>query len=120
VKLGVRLFRGDRRSGGGDEIFQLTLDDLKVHIDRGRTQLCALLSQIGRRGRTDGARESGFLRACVRKRGSEVRETNVVERLHASPLASRFPSELGVRGTMRLPNRKEELAQSKCMLIAAQ
>jgi hypothetical protein len=31
--------------------------------------------------------------------------------------ASRFPSELGVRGTMRFPNRKEELAQAKCTLI---
>jgi hypothetical protein len=28
-------------------------------------------------------------------------------------LASRFPSELGVHGTMRLPNRKEELAQTE-------
>lgn len=28
--------------------------------------------------------------------------------------ASLFPSELGVRGTMRLPNRKEELARDKC------
>jgi hypothetical protein len=30
-----------------------------------------------------------------------------------SVAASFFPSELGVRGTMRLPNRKEELAQEK-------
>jgi hypothetical protein len=29
-------------------------------------------------------------------------------------MASRFRSELGVRGTMRLPNRKEELAHDKC------
>jgi DNA-binding response OmpR family regulator len=29
-------------------------------------------------------------------------------------LDSRFPSELGDRGTMRLPNRKEEQAQLNC------
>jgi hypothetical protein len=33
-------------------------------------------------------------------------------------LANRFPSELGVHGTMRLPNRKEELARTKSTLIA--
>jgi hypothetical protein len=33
-------------------------------------------------------------------------------------LASRFPSELGVRGTKRLPNCKEELAQIECTLVA--
>ena len=32
-------------------------------------------------------------------------------------MASPFPSELGVRGTMRLLNRKEELAQGKHTLI---
>jgi hypothetical protein len=30
-----------------------------------------------------------------------------------SVAASFFPSELGVRGTMRLPNRKEELARGQ-------
>jgi hypothetical protein len=38
----------------------------------------------------------------------------LVVRVHKVPLASRFPSELGIRGTMRLPNRKEELAHDKC------
>lgn len=32
--------------------------------------------------------------------------------------ASRFPSELSVRGTMRLANRKEELARDDCSSLA--
>jgi hypothetical protein len=33
-------------------------------------------------------------------------------------MTSRFPSELGVRGMMRVPNRKEELARDDCSSLA--
>lgn len=52
----------------------------------------------------------GVVSGCLRVRGVGVGQAW----RKFGDTASRFPSELGVHGTMRLPNRKEELAHEDC------